>query len=238
MGGTRATFALVGGDVADSHGAERNGGRFAWSGGNETELDSYVDDPCLARIGSTIRVNGGGGGGRCYDDLPSGPGGRRVQMFLEHVEQSEMSRGDTDSKQTSLKWMLNDGGGEADANMVAVFQLETRTGLSTRPGHEGELIEAFQLGEPQWESLVRQLMARLGGHVASAPALAGGFPNKLVSPDGLVELDIQNADALNMTYYERATPDGPGVALWSLRDYLVNPAGGGFTAAGRARFLR
>lgn len=180
--GQRSTFAVGGGGTADSGSNGVNGGRFAYSGGNETERDSYDDDPALDRTGGTIRSTGGGGGGRCYDDLPTGPGGRRVQMFLEHVEQSEMVRGNPGSKQCALKWQMNHGGGEADSDMRTVFQLETRTGTSARPGHEHEVLEAFQLGEAQWESLVRQLAAR---------RVAGGHTSRFWSDDGVFCFNVQ-----------------------------------------------
>jgi hypothetical protein len=205
--GQRATFALAGGGSADSGPNDRNGGRFAYNGGNETELDAYDDDAVMHRRGGTVRVNGGGGGADSWDSLPDGPGGRRVQMVMTHGEQSEQARGEPNNPMGSWKMQMNDGKGEADSNGKTVIAFEPITGPSKRPGHEGEILEAFQLGEPQWESLVRQLVARLGGSVS-----AGGSSNKIVSPDGRLELDIQNADAAGLVAYM------DGKAIWSAQE--------------------
>ncbi len=77
---------------------------------------------------------------------------------------------------------INNGAGNADANMVDVLLIH----------HDS--IEA---------------LVPINGAPA-APMPVSQFPNKLVSPDGRVEMDIQNADALNMTLYL------DGVALWSV----------------------
>lgn len=145
-------------------------GKFNFSGVNEVELDSEpsFNDPVMYRRGQKITETGGGGGADSWDHIPTGPGGRRVQMVLTHGEQSEQARGQLGNPMGAWKMQLNDGKGEADSNMKTAFALDAVTGPSTRPGHEGEIIEAFQLGAPQWESLVRQLRALLGSAAAAS----------------------------------------------------------------------
>lgn len=95
-------------------------------------------------------------------------------------------------------------GGDGDANMVDVALIH----------HDG--IECrVPIAAPGFSAAVP---------APSSTAAPAAFPNKLVSPDGRVELDIQNADALNMTLYE------DGQALWSVLT--------GTTEAGHARGLR
>ena len=175
--------------------------QFNFNGGNEVELDAITAvhaDPAIYRIGSTILPDGGGGGVISGDHIPNGPGGRRVQMVMIHFEQSESVRGQAGNAKGSYNLFLNDGQGEGDANMRRVFRLEPDTAPDPR---SGEMIEAFFLGEPHWESLVRQLLSRVGGAVVVAS-------NKIVSPDGHLELDIQNADAPNLVAYR------DGAAFW------------------------
>ena len=176
--------------------------QFNFNGGNEVELDAITAiyaDPAMYRIGSTILTGSGGGGGAISaDNIPNGPGGRRVQMVMIHFEQSESVRGQAGNPKGSYNVFLNDGRGEADQNMQRVFRLEADTAPDPR---SGAMIEAFFLGEPHWESLVRQLLTRVGGAVVVAS-------NKIVSPDGHLELDIQNADAPNLVAYR------DGSAFW------------------------
>lgn len=159
-------LALNGGGVADSH-DPNNGGRLSYSGGNEDACDSYVADAPLRRVGSTIQPDGGGGGGLAFDDLPNGPSGRRVQIALVHVEQSEQARGQIGNRLGSFNLFLNDGNGEADANMVRVLRIDPQTGTDPR---NGAVIEAFWMHEHVWESFVRQIIPRLSGQSASAPS--------------------------------------------------------------------
>lgn len=181
-----------------------------FNGGNEFEFDAITavhEDAMMIRRGSTVTVNGGGGGADSWDNIPNGPSGRRVQMVLLHGEQSEMVRGQPGNPQGSIKLQLNDGNGEADGNMKTAFQLEARSGVSAR---DGSAIEAFTLGEPQWESLVRQLSARMDSPIRM------GFANKLVSPDGIMELDVQNHDAKGLVLYDNSRVEGDR-AVWSAR---------------------
>jgi hypothetical protein len=164
------TFAVAGGGASDSGRNGKNGGRFEWSGGNEVDLDDYDGDAVMFRRGGTIREDGGGGGADSWDSLPEGPGRRRVQMVMTHGEQSEQARGEPGNAMGAWKMQMNDGKGEADGNMKTVIAFEPVTGPSRRPGHEGETLEAFQLGEPQWESLVRQVLARAHGMPVPLPA--------------------------------------------------------------------
>ncbi len=179
-------------------------GVFNFNGGNEFEFDAITavhEDPMMIRRGSTITANGGGGGVDSWDNIPNGPGQRRVQMIMLHGEQSEMVRGQAGCPMGSLKLQLNDGNGEADGNMKTAFQLESRSGISAR---DGSPIEAFTLGDPQWESLARQLSPRLGGGATL-------IPFKLVSQDGRFEMTIQG-DGNFVTYDLHATPPK---AIWS-----------------------
>jgi hypothetical protein len=116
-------------------------------------------------------------------------------MVMIHFEQSESVRGQAGNPKGSYNVFVNDGQGEGDENMQRVFRLEPDTAPDPR---SGGMIEAFFLGEPQWESLTRQLLSRVGGAVAVAS-------NKIVSPDGHLELDIQNADAPNLVAYMNGT---------------------------------
>lgn len=144
-------------------------GVFNFNGGNEFEFDAVTsvhDDPMMIRRGSTIMPHGGGGGVDSWDHLPNGPGGRRVQMGMMHGEQSEQVRGQAGNPMFSWNLFGNNGDGEADVNMGRMMRLEPKTGPNAR---DGSLVEAFFLGEPQWESLIRQVAARLGGGIPSQP---------------------------------------------------------------------
>lgn len=204
------TFAVGGpGPQADSGVNGRNGGRVEWSGGNELNVASYDDDAAFVRVQGTIRPAGGGGGGIAFDDIPSGPGQRAVELAMIHGEQSESVRGDPGNPKGSLNFFCNDGQGEGDANMVRVFRLEAETTPAS---------EAFHLGENQWESLVRQVTARQGGIVG--PPL-GTVPQH-GRLDGAVFFGTDDRfyfarqqDAHDVLYQTGAGPNGTDKAIWA-----------------------
>ena len=109
---------------------------------------------------------------------------------------------------------VNDGSGSGDAAMVPL-----------RITRHGDFWMETAALDAMIDTIQARMVARgIAGIVAPTAPSSASFPNKLVSPDGRVELDIQNADALNMTLYE------DGVALWSVLT--------GTTPAGHAKGLR
>lgn len=176
--------------------------------GNETTTGAKNFDPAKSRLATPISSTDGGGGGVWSANRARNPGqvcegGQQEEMGFMRIEQSESVRGSDSNLRAEFNLFLNDGSGAGDSAMVRAFALECDRITKMHPA----LLESLRI----W------LLLPNGGPEAAAP-------NKLVSPDGRVELDIQNADALNMTLYL------DGVALWSVLT--------GTTPAGKAKGLR
>lgn len=175
--------------------------------GNELIIGSKIDDPPKVRLTSPLYPTGGGGGAISFNySREIGvvcDGHQQDEIAMIRVEQAEDVRGQLGNRKAELNLMLADGSGVGDVvkPFACVYNAVTR------------ILPAFR------EALRLELAAN---ESAEHTITAMSFPNKLVSPDGRVELDIQNADALNMTLYE------DGIALWSITT--------GITSAGRARF--
>lgn len=171
---------------------EQNGYGFTGFESNETTIGSLVDDPAKLRLTVHITEHGGGGGVVSFNAsrLSGVPilGGNQLEMGYLRVEQSESVRGQIGNLRGEMNIFLNDGSGEDDAAMVRAVAFECDRITKMHP------------------DLARSLAAVL------APYLPGGaqvFTNKLVSPDGRLELDVQNADAPNLALYM------DGRAVWS-----------------------
>lgn len=173
--------------------------------GNELIVGSKIDDPPKVRLTAPLYLTGGGGGVISFNiSRYTGvvcDGHAQDEIAMIRVEQSEDVRGDLGNHKAEFNLMLADGSGIGDVvkPFACVWNAVTRL-------------------LPEFAGAVRAAM--LGGVVNAPVSAPSTFPNKLVSPDGRVELDIQNVDALNMTLYR------DGVALWSVAT--------GLTQAGRA----
>lgn len=172
--------------------------------GNELIIGSKIDDPPKVRLTSPLYPTGGGGGAISFNySREIGvvcDGHQQDEVAMIRVEQAEDVRGQLGNRKAELNLLLADGSGVGDVvkPFACVYNAVTR------------LLPAFR------DALRLTL--------DSEPVTPTSFPNKLVSPDGRVELDIQNVDALNMVLYE------DGIALWSVKT--------GMTAAGRLRLQR
>jgi len=163
--------------------------------GNELVLGSKVPDP--AKLRGTAPVNADGGGGFVISANLSRHAGvaidghDMVEMGMLRWEQAGDVRGQVGNPKCEINFMLNDGGGDSDSNMFKplafVWNAVTR------------IIPDFATA----------LRGALGGVSSTTFTPPGGFPNKLVSPDGRLELDIQNADAAGLVAYMDGKP------IWS-----------------------
>lgn len=161
--------------------------------GNELTIGSKIGDPPKLRLTSPINADGGGGGVVSYNASRQAgvvcDGHQQTELAMDRVEQAEDVRGQLGNYTAERTFMVSDASGDGADGMHKPLAFTFNAVTQNRLG--------------------------LGG-IVSAPS---GFHNKIVSPDGRLEVDIQNADAPNYTVYM------DGVALWS--------AAGGVTPAGR-----
>lgn len=175
--------------------------------GNELIVGSKIDDPPKVRVTSPLTEHGGGGGVISFNfSRQAGivcDGHQQDEVAMIRVEQAEDVRGQLGNRKAEVNLLLADGSGVGDVvkPFACVYNAVTR------------ILPAFR------EAL---RLALASSDPAEVTITAMAFPNKLVSPDGRVELDIQNSHDLNMTLYE------DDVALWSVAT--------GITPAGRIRF--
>jgi len=187
--------------------AENEYGWIAFEG-NELTIGSKVGDPPKLRLTSPINADGGGGGVISFNfSRQAGvvcDGHQQDEVAMIRVEQAEDVRGQLGNRKAEMGLMLADGSGIGDVvkPFACVYNAITR------------ILPAFR------DALRVMLGIEAPVNPEATTIQAFSYPNKLVSPDGRVELDIQSVDALNMTLYR------DGIALWSVLT--------GTTPAGRA----
>jgi len=173
--------------------------------GNELIVGSKVFDPPKVRLTSPVNADGGGCGALSFNySRHAGvvcDGHDQDEVAMIRFEQAEDVRGQVGNTKVECNLMMGDGSGVGD--VVKPFACVWNAVTRLLPEFATAMTQAFLFGTVNVP--------------ASEPQT---FPNKLVSPDGRVELDIQNVHDLNMTLYR------DGEALWSVA--------GGLTPAGRA----
>lgn len=168
--------------------------------GNELTIGSKVPDPAKVRVTGPVNADGGGGGVWSANiSRQAGvvcDGHQQDEVAMIRVEQAQDVRGQLGNRKVEITLQLADGSGIGDVvkllgltwNSVTTLLPELQRAVQLALGADADVPDNPEAITPQTFS----------------------FPNKLVSPDGRVELDIQNVDALNMTLYK------DGVALWSV----------------------
>lgn len=166
--------------------------------GNELIIGSKIDDPPKVRLTSPLTGHGGGGGVISFnfsrEEGIACDGHQQDEIAMIRVEQAEDVRGQLGNRKAEINILLADGSGVGDVvkPFACVYNAVTRI----LPAFRDALRLALGLDEPaNPDAITIQTFS---------------FPNKLVSPDGRVELDVQNVDALNLTLYK------DGIALWSI----------------------
>lgn len=158
--------------------------------GNELTIGSKIGDPPKCRLTSPINADGGGGGVISYNASRQAgvvcDGHQQTEMAMDRVEQAEDVRGQIGNYKAERNFMVSDASGDGADGMHKPL--------------------AFT-----YDAVTHDTLGLSGG--VTTPPAAGGFPNKLVSPDGLLEFDIQNGDAPNATLYIRPALDQPAVAV-------------------------
>lgn len=161
--------------------------------GNEMIVGSKIFDPPKVRLTSPVNTDGGGGGVISFNiSRHAGAaidGHDQDEMAMLRVEQAEDVRGQVGNPKAELNIMLADGSGVGD--VVKLFAIVWNR------------VTRFL---PEFAQSIRMT---LGG---APPTPLFEFPNKLVSPDGRLELDIQNADEPGAVLYQ----DGIAIGAMTL----------------------
>lgn len=86
---------------------------------------------------------------------------------------------------------------------------ELYIGINAGGGGDKDMIDVALIHHDGIEFLVPISAPGFGQVAASPPPVPQQvFSNKLVSPDGTIEMDIQNKDAYNVTVYDNTKPPG------------------------------
>jgi len=174
---------------------------------NELRIYARNDDAAKLRVGAPGNHGGCLSFNKVWLDANNQPTNEE-EFGLIQIKQDERTRNDPNGARGEMTIHLNDGQGRQPDSLVPVMLIRTDGYTMLVPRNDSPEHPPDNQGP-------------IGdGAITIHATSPSGFPNKLVSPDGRVELDIQNVDALNMTLYR------DGVALWSVAT--------GLTQAGRA----
>lgn len=153
---------------------------------NEVQIVSTIDDPPGLRLGTLVRAGMGRSLGKISFNLVREDGTQDEVVLLQGKR-----RYDDPHDLTGELYIGINRGGSGDSDMIDVA-LVHHDGIECR----------VPISAPNFSA------------VAVAPSTPS-FPNKLVSPDGTIELDIQNKDAVNLTLYDNTRPAGDR-GIWSV----------------------